>query len=215
MENYEFSETGNTSELIEEGVLLEHFTFERAETDNAELEPLAEIFGTPENDVRFWEKADSECSDGIMCEKYVLKALSGNETIDILRESEVKGYFDPEFGSAPNDVGRCLEDAGFDVSREYGMTVKDLCEALDNDEKIICAVSSISVNFPEISDMPGLSADSYIEVIGMNKDAEDRKIVIANDPLALSGGTEIDLESFSAAWEKSGCYAVIVNKSRE
>ena len=208
--DYEFFESAETVKELEDGVALEHITCEREITD---IEESIDIFGDPEEDSKVWSRAESDCSDSVMCEKYVSELLTGDslaekEIIDML---EKRSLFDAEYGCVRNDIGCYSEISGLSVTRESGMSVKDLCESLDGGEKIICTVSGISLHFPELGDMPGLSADSCVEVIGIEENDLHNKTVIINDPHDISGGSRVDMDVFTAAWGKGGCYAVMIN----
>lgn len=209
---YEFSEAEKSLEKLDEGIYLEHLTCPKEELP---IEEIPAVYGMPEQDEKLWQKGSSAISDSIMCEKYALEALEGSALTEeqMISESAKRGFFDREYGCALSEVGRYAECLGYSVTREQELTVRDICEALDNNEKVICAVSSISLFHPALSDMPGLSADSFIEVIGINESVPGKRRVIANLPGADRGGVSCDLDAFLPAWEKSGRFAVIINKS--
>ena len=206
---YDVAETCENFELLEEGVLLEHFVLE--EPPITQLDESAELYGNFAEDIKVWSLAENELSDSVMCEKYILEALTGDQITaeDIISRLEASGSFDYEYGCTQYGVGSFLEELGFSVIRESSTTVNDLCESLDNNEKIICALSSIALNYPELSDMPSLSADKYVEVIGIDRTNPLQVTVILNDPLS-EGGAEIPLDRFSAAWNIGGRYSITV-----
>ena len=209
---YEGYEESEVIEQLEDGVYLEHFT---AGLEAGEISEPAELYGDPEHSAEFWTKADSDISDGLMCERYIAEELTGGAESEreLLHSAAVEGRCSPEYGSPLSEVGSHLEKLGLEVSRESGCTIDEIREALDNNEKIICAVSSVSIRFPEIGDMTGLRADSLVEVIGVDDRAQDSKHILLNDPAASTGGTVVDTAAFVSAWEKGGCYAVFVRNS--
>ena len=198
-------------EKLDDGIFLEHLTCEK---EMPNVEEAVGAFGNPAKDTMAWSHGSSALSDSVMCEKYAAETLVGEtgSEEEILSGLEKQGAFDRDFGCTLRDVGTYSEQLGLHVSRESGLSVKDLCESLDNNEKIICAVSSISLTFPELSETPGLSADSYVEVIGLEETAPGQMDVILNDPNASSGGSIFGLDVFMDAWDKSGRYAAIISK---
>lgn len=213
---YDYIEAGEAPVKLEEGVYLERLRF-GSDIPFSDSEEIAEIFGDPEKDALVWEKGSSQLSDSIMCEKYITEVLTANDSTEeaIMERLEKHGSFDRTFGCVQSDVGWYAESLGLHVSLESDLTMKDICEALDNNEKIICAVSSITMSYPEISDMPGLHGDSYMEIIGVDETVSGKKNVIVNDPNASCGGIPYDMETFLSAWGKSGRFAVIINKVGE
>lgn len=211
---FESYETGGNLEKLEDGVFREHFSFAKDVPESGEP---TDLFGTPEKDAEVWSKAGEFFSDSVMCEKFAAESLSGECVPEeaILSEMENRGVYDRDFGCVRGDVGAFSELSGLEVYRETGLSVKDLCESLDNNEKVVCAVSSVSLLYPEIGDMPGLSADSYIEVIGIDASETGRETVLVNNPNGAEGGEIFPLSDFCSAWEKSGRFAAVISKSEE
>lgn len=213
--NYEFFESleaTETTEMLEDGILLEHFS---GKINDIEYTDNSELYGNPAKDASVWEKAESNNSDSLLCEKYVAKLLIDNELTEqeLCALAGAMGVYNSEYGYTQYDVGKYLEEINIDVIRESSLTINDICESLDNNEKVICAISSISLYFPEISYMPGLSADSFIEIIGIDMSDSTDKRVIANCPFEDMGAVEFSLDEFVKAWQKSDCYAVIAGKN--
>lgn len=209
--DYEFEETG-VSELLEDGVYLEHFV---SDTADAEMTDVGTLFGDPEADALLWSRAQSDCDDGIMCEKYIADALTCSELAaeDVMNGSALEGRYSADYGSTLQDAGSYLEGLDLRVERDLGCTVADLCEALEQNERIICAVSSVALYYPELEDMPGLAADTLVEVIGVDEAGSDGRTVVVNNPFAACGGSPIAEDAFVSAWSKSGCYAVFAGQN--
>ena len=116
-DNLEYSEANDRCELLEDGVMLEHFTAIR---DDIETEPSNDIYGSDSRDYEVWSKSAYECSDSVMCEKYISDVLTDDSVTeeDIRSFMEKSGTLDPEYGCTHSDVGAYLENAGLDISRE-------------------------------------------------------------------------------------------------
>ena len=206
-ELYEPLEINSGSEILEDGVLLEHFIAEGVIEDMES----AELYGTPVKDAEVWSMAETINSDGLLCEKYIAELLTGDKITEneLCEAASDSGYYNNEYGSTLYDVGKHLESLELEVTRESSLSIKELCEALDNGEKVICAISSISLYYPEISGIPSLSADRFVEVIGVDMTDTQNKMIVVNDPLDECGGTSFPLDDFVDAWQKSNCYCVI------
>lgn len=209
-ELYEPLEINGGSEILEDGVLLEHFIAEGVMEDMES----AELYGTPAKDAEVWSMAETVNSDGLLCEKYIAELLTGDKITEneLCKAASDSGYYNNEYGSTLYDVGKHLESLELEVTRESSLSIKELCEALDNGEKVICAISSIFLYYPEISDIPGLSADRFVEVIGVDMTDTQNKMIVVNDPLDECGGTSFPLDDFVNAWQKSYRYCVIAKK---
>ncbi|MBR1763037.1 MAG: hypothetical protein IJ731_06690 [Eubacterium sp.] len=213
-EFFEGSELNKNSEMLDDGVLLEHYV--SPERDVTESTETNELFGTPNIDSAVWVKAENNCSDSLLCEQYVSELLTGSK----ISEQELcsigynNGYYHSEHGSTLNETGKYLESLDLEVTRENSLTVKDICESLENGEKVICAVSSIALFYPEICAMPGLSADCTVQVIGVDMTEPGEETVIVNNPSAEHRAVEIPLKIFMEAWQKSGCYTVMASVKR-
>lgn len=203
----EFSEINNSTELLEDGVMLERVRCERTDIENMET---SQLYGTPTEDAKVWMRLNSDCDDGILCGKYVADLLAENNILEnnIRQLANRCGEFDEAYGSTKEGITKFIEGMGLEVSGEYNLTIKVLCESLDNNEKVICEISSILANYPEMSDFPGLSADRFVQVIGIDETNPDSKAVIVNDPFESCGGTKVNLDVFTSAWGKSDFYAV-------
>lgn len=215
--NYEFFETPEANEnceMPEKGVLHEHYA--APERDITETVEFVEIYGTPDTDAAVWVKAENSCSDSLLCEQYASELLTGTRLseYELCAAAGELGYYNIEYGCTLYETGKYLESLDLEIIRESSLTVNDVCQALENGEKVICAVSSITLYYPEISGMPGLSADCMIQVIGVDMSNPCQKVVILNSPLAEQSAVEIPLEKFLKAWQKSECYAVTASVKR-
>lgn len=214
LELFEEDELFEGEELLEHGVKLEHFTAEKFEvTEDSEI---TEIYGVPEKDASAWFEGKNLCSDTLICQAYAGKLLCNIE----LSEEELchlayeHGYYSPEFGCTLYDSGYYLESLDLNVERESGFNIDRICEALENDEKVLCAVSKIAMKFPYMRDVFGLWADSMVQVIGIDLTDENNKRVIINSPSESESAVEIPLDVFENAWLKSECFAVIAGVKR-
>lgn len=208
-EIFDVIEANEGSEILEKGVLLERYN--APETDIMESAEPSELYGTPYEDASVWFKAKNICLDGLICEQYVSDLLTGTKLSEqeLYIAANMPGFYDSEYGCTLYETGKYLENLDIQIIRENNLTVNDICQVLENGEKIICAISSIALHFPKIRNMPGLSADSFVQVVGVDMIDSNNKKIIINNPSEEQGAVEISFESFIEAWKKSECYAVI------
>lgn len=209
---YEFSDNvENSSELLDDGILLEHFCGITENMEAAEGAKISEIYGDPIEDSKVWSKASLEQTSAVMCEKYVAQLLTGSEFSEesICEQLADTGAFDENFGCTRDTCGTFLESAGLEITKESGMTMADLCSSIDSGEKVICCVNRLSLYNPELSDFPGMTADHFVEVIGIETSDSQNATIILNDPYGESGATACDAQQFIDSWETSGRYAIL------
>ena len=202
----ELFETGEMTETFEPGVVYEHFG---AEHEMISEQPDAEVYGDYAVDAAAWEHADNPNLDSLFCEKYIADVFELNDFS--VEHPELNGYH-PEYGTTLENVGKNLEIDGLQVERETQSSIKDVCESIDCGEKVICAVSSVALYFPELASMPGLSADSFVEVIGVDCTDSENQSVIVNVPAEDHAASSFPMDVFSNAWEVGNRYCVIVGK---
>lgn len=208
---YEFSDNvENSSELLDDGILLEHFCGTAENTEAVEGAEIPERYGDPVEDSKVWCKASLGQPSAVMCEKYVAELLTGSEVSEesICEQLGNTGAFDENLGCPRDTCGAFLESAGLETAKESGMTVADLCNSIDSGEKVICFVNRLSLHNPELNDFPGMTADHFVEVIGIDTPDFQNGTVYLNDPYGDSGATACVVQQFFDSWETSGRYAI-------
>ena len=204
-------------EQIGEGVFLEHIKgfFEKMKGSDEGGEGRETILGNPEKDMETWHMQDSDVSCAVCCQEFVAEQVTGQEFTEqeFCDLAERQGWFDPETGTAPEDVGKILEYMGFDVTRQEGVTVQELAQMLENGEKIIVGVNNVVLMNPELANVPGMSANHAVQVIGMDVADPDNIQVILNDPGVPDGrGIRHSLEEFEAAWNTGNHFTISATK---
>ena len=124
-----------------------------------------------------------------------------------------RGWYDPATGTPVADVGNILEELGLEVERQNGVTLAELSEMLDNGEKVIVGVNNMVLANPAMANLPGMSANHAVQVIGIDATDPNNIQVILNDPGVENGqGIRHDLNTFLTAWNTSGNYTVSADK---
>lgn len=200
-----------------EGVFLEHIKGHSESIKGLDegREGSETIIGDPEKDMETWHMQDGEMSCAVCCQEFIAEQVTGQEFTEqeFCELAESHGWFDPESGTTPEDVGRILEYMGFDVTRQEGVTVQDLIIMLENGEKVIVGVNNMVLEEPELANIPGMSANHAVQVIGMDVTDPNNIQVILNDPGVPNGqGIRHSLEEFEAAWNTGNNFTVSATK---
>lgn len=204
-------------EQIGEGVFLEHMKgfLNKIEGSDEGREKSETILGNPEKDMEVWHMQDSDVSCAVCCQEFIAEQVTGKEFTEqeFCDLAERQGWFNPETGTAPEDVGKILEYMGFDVTRQEGVTVQELVQMLENGEKIIAGVNNMVLRNPELANVPGISANHAVQVIGMDVADPNNVQVILNDPGASDGrGIRYSLDRFEAAWNTGNRFTISADK---
>ncbi len=168
------------------------------------------IVGDPSGAMGFWHPQEgNQC--GVCSQEFVLEGILGRDVDgDEFREiGEENGWYDPDGGTAPENVGKILEYYGVEVEIGEGRTYEDLRSALEDGNGVIVGVDSDELWSGDDDDFfgPGMDADHAIQVIGLDESDPNNVMVIINDSGVANGqGAMIPLDDFMDAWEDAGCF---------
>lgn len=206
---------------LEEGVLMERVGEMRQELggliENIKecLEKDEQISGNPEKDMENWHLQTEQNSCAIACQEFVAEQLLDREFTEeeLIQLATERGWYDPATGTPVSDVGNILEELGLEVERQNGVTLEELSEMLDNGEKVIVGVNNMVLVNPAMANIPGMTANHAVQVIGIDASDPDNIQVILNDPGVENGqGIRHDLDTFMKAWNTSGNFTVSADK---
>lgn len=206
----ELPQEGANEEILEEGVIRERLGVGReiAEWD----EPEETVIGNPEEADDHWHLQSEMNSCAIACQEFVAEQLLDREFSEqeMIEYAKVRDWYDPAEGTTITDIGKLLEAVGLRVERSENLTMADLAMSLAEGEKVICGVNNMILQEPSLAELPGISANHAVEVIGIDYSDAENPQVILNDPGVENGrGIRHDLDVFMDAWETSDCFAVI------
>lgn len=206
--NFDIPRYDSSIEQLDSGVLFEVFGH-KTEVHEAEDEQ-ALVFGNPEADCASWSYHTHENADGIACLKYAIEQLTSNKISEeeLCSLADASAYYDLETGISTGDMLHILES--YDLSSEYceNTSLQELMEMLE-EGKAICAVSSSLLEGKDPLPYEGFSADTYVQVIGIDLRDPLRQFVRLNVPFDRRGAGKVyDLAAFSNAW-KAGNKSVI------
>ena len=149
------------------------------------------------------------------CEKHILQQF--NVVYDeeqLINDAKQNGWH-KENGTALHNIGRHLEKAGLVVRRSYYSTIKDVVNALEDNEKVIVAIDGgelIGDKDAEIKEdlLVGQIPDHTVVVLSVN--AIDKTITIY-DPNSVNSEDTYPLRIFEDAWNDSKNYLVTITNN--
>lgn len=158
-----------------------------------------------------WHVQDGDNSCAVCSQQFII-----NEFLDLgLTEAqlctiaEANNWFDPEGGTAPQDVDNLLQLFGIETSISYEATLADLKQTLDSGGRAIVGVDGMVLWVEGAGNYPVYGADHAIEVVGLDESDPNGVKVIINDSGAPNGcGREVPLDEFMEAWLPSGGFLV-------
>ena len=149
------------------------------------------------------------------CEKYILRKLNIEFNEEELLQNAVKNGWQKEGGTALHNVGRHLESKGLVVTRQYNALIKDIANALDDNEYVIVAVDA--------GELLGNRTDEKIEDISIGQIPDHTVVVLSLDeksntitlfdPNSSNAGDTYQLEQFKDAWNDSKNYLVTITSN--
>ena len=156
---------------------------------------------------------ENYCS--LECEKYILRKLNIEFDEERLLQNAIRNGWQKEDGTALHNVGRHLESKGLVVTRQYNALIKDIANALDENECVIVAVDG--------GELLGKIADETIEdlmigqipdhtVVVLSLDEKSNTITLF-DPNSSNAEDTYQLEQFKDAWNDSKNYLVTITSS--
>lgn len=149
------------------------------------------------------------------CEKYLLRRLEIEFDEKQLLQNAIQNGWQKEDGTALHNVGRHLESKGLVVTRQYNALIKDIVNALDENECVIVAVDG--------GELLGNRADETVEdfLIGQIPDHtvvvlsldEKKSTITIYDPNSSDAEDTYSIEQFKDAWNDSKNYLVTITSN--
>lgn len=175
-----------------------------------EFLPEVELVGNPNSDIENWHEQTYPDTCAIVSQEFILDELTGMDfTEEQLRQEAInKGYYSPGYGTPQEDVGRLLEDYGFEVERTQGNTLEDLSVKLENGDKVLVSLDADEIwnlgqedyqedyldDYSESSGcIPGQDCNHAVQVIGIDYSDRNNPMVILNDPGSPNSQGTIDI----------------------
>lgn len=161
-------------------------------------------------DPEVFQGAENSCA--IHSQYHVLKDYGYTGTVDeLIAEAEAKGWYDPATGTAPENVGKLLEEHGVPCNVYIDATAYNLYYELAQGKRIIIALDSGEIwgsdNILQdfMDNITGGGADHAVVVSGINTADPDNVKIILTDSGTGQAAVEYPLEQFMDAWKDGKC----------
>lgn len=166
------------------------------------------VFGTPAEDVSYWQPQTTAFTSVVMAERGIIEALTGEDVSEaqLVYEATACGLLTDD-GMSPEDVGEILRMHGVPCHHNDRATIEDIVAELSLGHKVIVGVDAAELRDPAhpLADFTGQAADHAIWVTGVDESDPDHAKVIINDSGDPHGaGRAYDLDRFVDAWEDAG-----------
>ena len=204
---------------IEDGIYFKHYECDHKFDGMPDKEGL--LYGNPDRDMFLWERQLENGTDTIAYRTVFEKAFGSKE----LSQAKVKeelinlGLYHSECGMSFDGffksfnismVPASTED--FVVERFVNSNVTELIEYVDSDAIVLCYVNSLILDYPSCADIPGLNADAFVHVIGIEFEDEEDYIFINDSSCDDGAGKKILLKDFMNAWSVNGYTAIGISR---
>jgi hypothetical protein len=175
--------------------------------------------GDPEFQTDYWEHQGLNDNCALVAQTSILDQFG----VDLTQEEACyiayeNGWYNPGFGTSPEDMGNLLEAAGVPVHNVQNATILDLAHELQQGHRVIVGVNSSELweqghqadFWNWIKEAFGLDtpqfnpADHAICVTGIDmNDPSNPQIIINDSGVADGAGKSYPLDQFADAWQNS------------
>ncbi len=177
-------------------------------------------WGNPIADANCWQEQEGSTSCAVIAQIGVYESITGHTDIseaDACRIAEANGWYDPDSGTMPENVGKILEYYGIPTEQRYDATLIDIANALEQGDKVIVGLDANEIWYPATDPVTGSSleqsnAGHAVWVTGIDQQPDGSVKIILNDSGAPDGRMKaVDVKDFTNAWEDYGNFAVFAD----
>ncbi len=184
---------------------------------NSEPDALGGV-GNPAADAEFWHQQAGANSCAVVAQLSVFESITGEQISEeqASQIAQANGWFDPEIGTRPDDVGKLLNELGVPTEQKYNATLEDIANALEKGDRVIVGLDANEIWNP-IHDANGNpieqpNAGHAVWVTGMEAQPDGTVKLILNDSGHPNGKmVSVDARDFLNAWEDTGNFLVVAN----
>lgn len=175
--------------------------------------------GEPIEDADFWQPQSGQASCAVVAQTGIYESITGTALTEAeaCRIAEQNGWFDPEAGTHPGDVGKLLEELGIPTTQQYDATLEDIATALEKGDKVIVGLDAHEIWFPLRDPITGApveqtNAGHAVWVTGINQEPSGSVSIVLNDTGTPDGQMKVAAaEDFLNAWEDAGNFLVVAD----
>ena len=181
----------------------------------------AETWGAPLDDASHWRHQAGANSCAVVAQASIYEAITGNQISEAqaCQMAESQGWFDPEIGTRPDQMGAFLHGLGVETYSQYNGTLEDIARALDQGNKVMVGLDPHEIWTPlrhPLTDQPLEQPDGghAVWVTGLTQGPDGSVQVLVNDSGIPDGRMcSIDAKDFLNAWDDFGNHLVVAEAS--
>jgi hypothetical protein len=175
-------------------------------------------FGEPGENAEFWHQQSGQNSCAVVAQISIFESITG-VTISEEKACEIaqeNGWFDPDIGTYPSDVGKLLNELGVPTDQKYDGHLEDIADALEKGDRVIVALDANEIWSP-MRDANGAAIEQpngghAVWVTGIDTQPDGSVKIILNDSGHPDGKmTSIDAVDFLNAWEDYSNFIVVAD----
>lgn len=179
--------------------------------------------GDPVNESPYWNQQSGENSCAVVAQMSILESLTGEQLSEeaMCRMAEENRWFDPQTGTAPENVGKILDAFGVPTEQKSDASLVDIAVALERGDKVIVGLDALEIWQPIRDDagqpveqtLPGgRNAGHAVWVTGIDQQPDGSVKLILNDSGAPDGQMKaVDAHDFVNAWNDYGNFLVVAH----
>jgi hypothetical protein len=179
-------------------------------------------FGNPAQDSEFWQQQQGQNSCAVVAQIGVFESITGtcipeDKACEIAQQN---GWFNPETGTFPDDVGKLLNELGIPTEQKYEANLEDIADALEKGDRVIVGLDAQEIWNPmrDGDDLPIEQANGghAVWVTGIDTQPDGSVKIILNDSGHPNGKmASVDAVDFINAWEDYGNFLVVADAPNE
>jgi hypothetical protein len=175
-------------------------------------------YGTPSTDAMYWRQQEGGYSCAVVAQICVYESLTGEyiSEDDAATYAQQQGWFDPNGGTLPADIGNILEVLNIDTYKTNNASLADLEYALARGDKPIVGLDGNEIWNPQYDwygqALEQTDAGHAVWVTGIDYQSNGSASIILNDsgtPYGMS--SVVDYDDFMNAWQDYGYFVTIAD----
>jgi hypothetical protein len=176
-------------------------------------------WGNPEADAHCWHRQEGNSSCAVVAQIGVYESITGQEIseAEACRIAQENGWYDPESGTTPENVGKFLKYWGIPTDQRYDGTLVDIADALERGDKVIVGLDANEIWYPARDPETGApmeqsNAGHAVWITGIDPEPDGSVKIILNDSGTPDGRMMVvNAEDFLNAWADYGNLLVVAD----
>lgn len=180
-------------------------------------------WGNPIAEAEHWQQQQGGNSCAVVAQASVLESITGVDITEAeaCQISEANGWFDPETGTTPENIGKFLEHYGIPCEKSYHANLENIADALQKGDKVIVGLDAHEIWHPVRDPMTGFPVEQTngghaVWVTGIDTEPDGSVKIILNDSGTPDGQMKVvDALDFLNAWEDYGNLLLVADTPEE